>query len=180
MSNASKDSKLQAVTFARENLRQMKQNLEEELRRELQEKLAHAQVLVDNAVRAAFDSGIRKAEILRAMGTRDFRTMQDCLDRTESIAGVASSSSLDSTYSYDPEAKILSVNYVNHGPNDITNKARFEVKRNEDDNQIFFDSLDSKYYGDNYASINHAVVWLDRKLEGFYYEEALEWLHERL
>ena len=70
------------IRQAKRDLVDYKRDAESILRAELANRIATRQKIVDDAVRAAFDHGLSKAAIGRALGTKDYRTVQTTLDRT--------------------------------------------------------------------------------------------------
>ena len=140
--------------------------------------MSNLQTQVDIAVRYAFDNGSSKASILRAMGTRDFYTVQKCLDRTEAVTKIEAEDSLRMMYSIDPETKQLWVRYDNHGPLQITEDAVFDI-RVMDDNSTWFMAA-TPLWNEDYSVRNDAVAVLDGKQDGYYYEEAMAWLNGKL
>lgn len=166
-------AKLDAVAKARQAYVLARTTLEQRLREQMAEELANLQTQVDIAVRYAYDAGESKAAIMRAMGTKDYNTMNSCLVRTQGVFEVVGSDPLADVYSLVDG--LLVVDYVNHGPAGAYGKASFEVKR-LDDNRVLLLAVDSKLWNDDYTVRNDAVALLDGKLDGFYYEEAVGWL----
>ena len=72
------------IRQAKRDLMDFKRDAESILRAELANRVATRQKIVDDAVRAAYDYGLSKAAIGRALGTKDYRTVQATLDRTAS------------------------------------------------------------------------------------------------
>lgn len=70
------------IRQAKRDLVDFKRDAESILRAELANRIATRQKIVDDAVRAAYDYGLSKAAIGRALGTKDYRTVQATLDRT--------------------------------------------------------------------------------------------------
>lgn len=70
------------IRQAKRDLVDYKRDAESILRAELANRIATRQKIVDDAVRAAYDHGLSKAAIGRALGTKDYRTVQATLDRT--------------------------------------------------------------------------------------------------
>ena len=163
---------LDAVAKARQAFVVARTTLEARLREQMRVELTNLQTQVDIAVRYAFDSGESKASIMRAMGTKDYNTMNASLERTQGVAQIVGADPLADVY------KILHgslfVNYVNHGPDKFNGSASFEMKTLED-GKILLLALDS-LWNDDYTVRNDAVAVLDGKLDGYYYEEAIEWL----
>lgn len=167
---------LDGVTKAKTAYVTAKTSLEARLREQLREELANLQTQVDIAVRMAYNSGQSKAEIMRALGTKDYHTVNACLARTEGVEEVKGDDPLDSVYSY--EDGVLSVKYVNHGPRELTGEAQFEVQ-NFHDGSIMFFAL-TPLYNEDYSQRNLVAMVLDQKFDGFYHEEAERWLRAQL
>lgn len=166
------NQRLDAVSKARQAFVVAKSTLEARLREQMRDELSNLQTQVDIAVRYAFDSGESKASIMRALGTKDFNTMQGSLDRTQSVAEVVGADPLDSVYRIDGET--LFVEYVRHGTQNYTGRAEFNVKR-LDDGRVMFMAI-TPLWSDDYTVRNDVVVALDGKLDGEYYDEAVAWL----
>jgi hypothetical protein len=170
--------RLDAVAKARKAYVLARTTLEQRLREQMREELGNLQTQVDIAVRYAFDAGESKASIMRAMGTKDYNTMKASLDRTSGVAEVVGADPFGETYfvMHTPEYDRLDVNYVNHGPSKANGSASFQMKT-LDDGKLFLIALDP-LWNEDYTVRNDAVALLDGKLDGFYYEEVVEWLNQ--
>ena len=169
---------LDAVTRSKGAYALAKSTLEARLRDELKEQLRKLNSQLDIAIRYAYDDGHSKAEILRALGTRDFYTLKHSLDRTENVVELKGVSPLDSVYSYADITELLTVNYVAHGPSEISGFAVFKYKKMEDGSRWLFS--ETPLYTEDYSVRNKAVGVLDQKQDGYYYDEAMRWLDEKL
>ena len=169
-------ARLDAVTKAKTAYVTAKATLEARLREQLREELANLQTQIDIAVRYAVDSGETKANVLRALGTKDYGTLNASLERTSKVAEIVGDDPLQDVYSYDPGGRTLSVHYVNHGPSGYTGDAVFDV-RFVDSGLIFFSQ--TPLYSDDFSVRNDAVVALDGKTDGHYYDEANTWVQEQ-
>ena len=165
---------LDAVMQAKQRYVIAKTTLEQRLRDELNKQLDLIKAQVDVAIRYAHDSGANKDEILRALGTKDYRTVYDSLERTQGVERVEGIDPLDSLYTYDPNESTLIVKYDNHGPLDVTGVAGFTIKK-MDDGTVWFMAQD-RLWSDDYTVRNDVVAALDGKQDGFYYDEAMAWL----
>jgi len=165
---------LDAVSKARQAFIVARTTLEARLREQMREELTNLQTQVDIAVRYAFDAGESKASIMRAMGTKDYNTMNASLERTRGVAQIVGADPLASVYELIDG--VLAVNYVNHGADKFNGRASFEVKH-LDDGKILLLAQDS-LWNDDYTVRNDAVAVLDGKTDGHYYEEAIEWLSQ--
>lgn len=165
------NAKLDAVSKARQAYVLARSTLEARLREQMREELANLQTQVDIAVRYAYDSGESKASIMRAMGTKDYNTMNASLERTQAVTEMKGTDPLDFTYHLDGD--ILHVRYLNHGSIGINGEAEFEVSKI--DGKIFLRSL-TPLYNEDYSERNDAVGWLDGRLDGEYYNEVTAWL----
>jgi hypothetical protein len=165
------NAKLDAVSKARQAYVLARTTLEARLREQMRDELTNLQTQVDIAVRYAFDSGESKASIMRAMGTKDYNTMNASLERTRSVSEVKGTDPLDYVYSLNDD--VLTVNYVNHGDANITGTAEFEVSNI--DGKVFLKSMTS-LYNEDYSKRNDVVGWLDGRFDGEYYDEAVRWL----
>jgi hypothetical protein len=135
--------------------------------------MSNLQTQIDIAVRYAYDSGETKAEILRALGTKDYNTLNESLERTRAVTELVGRDPLDSVYSlFGPDVVVAT--YSNHGPSKYSGEASFTIKKLDDGSYLFL-SLDP-LWSDDYKTRNDAVAALDGKTDGFYYEELVSWL----
>jgi hypothetical protein len=171
-------AKLDAVTRAKGAYALAKSTLEARLREELREELRKLNGQLDIAIRYAYDDGHSKAEILRALGTKDFYTLKNSLERTQGVERIEGVNPLDSLYTYDPDGKRLFVSYVDHGPLKINGEAVFDVKVLDDNTTWFMAAV--PLWSEDYSVRNDVVAALDGKQDGYYYEEALGWVNEKL
>ena len=171
MSKLSKS--LDAVQKARQAFVVARTTLEARLREQMREELANLQTQVDIAVRYAYDSGESKASIMRAMGTKDYNTMNASLERTQGVAQIVGADPLADAYKLVDG--LLYVNYVNHGADKFNGQATFEVKKLEDGRTLLL-AVDGKLWSDDLSTRNDAIAVLDGKLDGYYYEEVVDWL----
>lgn len=174
MSKLSKN--LDAVSKARQAFVLARTTLEARLREQMREELTNLQTQVDIAVRYAYDAGESKASIMRAMGTKDYNTMNASLERTQGVAQIVGADPLADVYSIRHGS--LFVNYVNHGPDKFNGQASFEMKELED-GRILLLALDS-LWNDDYTVRNDAVAVLDGRTDGYYYEEVVDWLQTKV
>ena len=153
-----------------------KTTLEQRLREQMKSELANIQTQMDIAVRMAFDAGESKADIMRAMGTTNYHTINDSLERTNSVTEIVGENPLDSVYSM-MGSDVVVVNYENHGPKFYSGEESFTVKKLDDGSYLFL-SLDP-LWSDDYRVRNDVVAVLDGVRDGFYYEELSEWISSR-
>ena len=171
MSKLSKN--LDAVSKARQAFIVARTTLEARLREQMREELTNLQTQVDIAVRYAYDSGESKASIMRAMGTKDYNTMNASLERTQGVAQIVGADPLADVYQL--HNGWMNVNYVNHGPDKLNGLASFDIKHLED-GKILLLAIDARLWNEDYTIRNDAVAVLDGKTDGYYYEEAIEWV----
>lgn len=172
--------RLDAVARARQAFVLARATLEQRLRDQMAEELTNLQTQVDIAVRYAFDSGESKAAIMRAMGTKDYNTMQSSLERTQGVAEVVGADPLGDVYwklTGENGASLLVVNYVNHGDDKLNGKSDFEVRVLDDGRTML--SAYAPLWDETFTVRNDAVAVLDGKFDGKYYEEAVAWLSEQ-
>jgi len=169
------DAKLDAITKARTAHAMAKTSLEAKLREELKKELSNLRTQIDIAVRYAYDSGESKASIMRAMGTRDWKTLQSCLDRTQAVTQIVGDDPLDKVYSTNDN--VLFVTYKDHGEQSISGVASFSIKK-MDDGSVWFMAIDP-LWNEDYSVRNDVVAALDGRQDGYYYEEAMRWLNGR-
>jgi hypothetical protein len=165
--------KLDAVSKARQAFVLARTTLEQRLREQMREELNSLQTQIDIAVRYAYDSGESKASILRAMGTKNFGTLTESLERTQGITEVVGADPLADVYILNDYGYLV-VNYVNHGVNNANGSAVFEFRKLDDGRTLF--TADTSLWNDDYTVRNDAVAFLDGKTDGFYYEEAVAWV----
>ena len=167
-----KNRQLDAVTKAKSAYVIAKTTLEAKPREQLREQLANLKTQIDIAVRIAYNSGESKADIMRALGTKDFHTVNDSLARTQGVTEVVGDDPLDAMYSLTDD--VLSVTYHEHGPSLISGYAEFRFKK-FDDGTAWFMPL-TPLWNESFTEKNNVVAALDGKQDGFYYEEALQWV----
>jgi len=170
------NARLDAVSKSKQAYVIAKTTLEQRLREQMREELANLQTQIDIAVRFAVDAGEKKSDILRALGTKDYNTMKASLDRTQAVSEIVGVNPLDAVYQYN--GKTLTVSYLSHGPQKITDYAEFVVKT-MDDKSVWFMAI-TPLWDDAYTVRNDAVAAIDGKQDGFYYEEALGWIRGQL
>lgn len=168
--------KLDAVAKAKQAYVIARHTLEQRLRDQMRDELQNLQTQIDLTVRYAVDSGESKAAVLRALGTKDYATLNACLERTGGITEIVGKDPLENVYSLQEDfgSKYLQVNYVNHGPDNFNGEAIFEIKELENGSVLFL--ADRPLWNDTYTVRNDAVAVLDGRTDGFYYEEAVTWV----
>ena len=168
---------LDAVTKSKTAYVMARTTLEARLRETMANELSNLQTQIDIAVRYAYNAGESKAAILRALGTKDYGTLNGSLARTEGVAVVQGSSWLDDVYSVIDDGKYLVVEYTDHGSRHIDGIATFEIVRTVD-GRIMFQSV-TPLWNEDYTERNDVVGALDGVFDGEYYDEAVEWLSKR-
>tara|TARA_R110000803_G_scaffold78981_1_gene144338 strand:- start:399 stop:923 length:525 start_codon:yes stop_codon:yes gene_type:complete len=169
---------LDAVMQAKQRYVIAKTTLEQRLRDDLRKQLANMQSQIDIAVRYAYDGGANKAEILRSLGTKDYRTVYDSLERTQGVERVEGIDPLDSLYTYDADGKRVFVSYIDHGPSHVTGEAVFDVRAMDDGTTWFMAAV--PLWNEDYSVRNDVVAVLDGKQDGYYYDEAFAWMRGKL
>lgn len=163
---------LDAVQKARQAYVVARTTLEARLREQMREELANLQTQVDIAVRYAFDAGESKASIMRAMGTKDYNTMNASLERTQGVAQIVGDDPLGDVYKVVDG--VLYVDWVNHGDEKFNGKATFDIVKTDDGKTLLF--ARERLWNDDYTVRNDAVALLDGQTDGKYYEEVIEWM----
>ena len=140
--------------------------------------MSNLQTQIDIAVRYAYDNGETKAAILRALGTKDYGTLNASLERTSGVAQLVGASWLDDVYTImddgiDPN-EYLMVEYDNHGSRLISGVATFNIVRTLDSRVMF--SAVTPLWNEDYTVRNDVVAALDGVFDGEYYEEAAHWM----
>jgi hypothetical protein len=170
-----KNARLDAVSKSKQAYVMAKATLEKRLREQMVSELANIQTQIDIAVRLAYEGGEKKADILRALGTKDYGTINQSLERTSAVTEIVGDNPLDNVYWYMGD-DVIGVTYDNHGPKQYSGSARFTAKKLDDGSYLFL-SLDP-LWSDDYRTRNDVVAVLDGTKEGFYYEELMEWIHQ--
>lgn len=159
-------ARLDAVSKSKQAYVVARTTLENRLREQLREELSNMQTQIDVAVRYAYDAGESKAAILRALGTKDYHTLNACLERTRGVTEVVG---LDTVYRR--EGDVLHVTYVDHGPMTITAGAEFSVQILN--GTLTFNPL-TPLYSEDWSERNEAVAQLST-IDSWYYQEAADW-----
>jgi len=163
---------LDSVNKAKQAYMLAKASLEQKLRDQLKTELHNLQTQVDIAVRYAFDNGESKASILRALGTKDYHTLNASLERTAGVTEVVGRDPLDDVYSLVDG--VLLVHYMEHGPMSISGTASFDVRELVDGSVLLLSRV--SLWDESFTVRNDVVAVLDGVKDGFYYEEATRWL----
>lgn len=163
---------LDAVAKARQAYVVARTTLEARLREQMREELSNLQTQVDIAVRYAFNAGESKAAIMRAMGTKDYNTMNASLERTQGVAEVVGDDPLADVYQIVDG--VLHVDWVNHGDERFNGKATFDIVTTDIGKTLLF--ARERLWNEDYTIRNDAVALLDGQTDGKYYDEAIEWL----
>jgi hypothetical protein len=164
-------TRLDAVSKAKQAYVIAKATLEQRLRWEMDKELANMRTQIDIAVRYAYDSGETRANICRALGTKDYGTVRKSLERTSGVAELVG----DSPYSWS-DKDTVTVSYDNHGPSEYSGEASFVVKKLDDGGYLFL-ALDP-LWSDDYKVRNDVVAAIDGKTDGFYYEDLKSWVED--
>lgn len=172
------DAHLDAITKARSAYVLARATLEAKLREQLKHELSNLQTQVDLTVRYASNAGASKADMLRAMGIKDYGTLNASLERTQAVEEVVGEDPLDRVYTYDSITGEFTANYRNHGPDGLTGQATFDYRILQDRTKWFM-SRDS-LWSEDYTVRNDAVAALDNKQDGYYYQEAVSWIEQQL
>lgn len=169
-------ARLDAIRKAKQAYVLAKASLEQRLREQMREELTNLQTQVDIAVRYAYDTGESKASILRAMGTKDYGTLNASLERTRGVTEVVGDDPLANVYEL-VEPNVLRVSYISHGVERYNGVATFDVKRLDDGKILLLGR--EPLWNDDYTVRNDAIALLDGKTDGFYYEEVIEWMQSK-
>lgn len=153
---------LAEVTQARTALRTLRSELEAEIER----KIALARDASDLAIRKAYNAGARKADILRASGTRNFGTIQESLDRTEGVSVALEEVVNAGKFSWRGTLLVV---------NEEDNVVEFEPHYREDtDDYIFY--TEAPLWNTDWTGQNALVAGLDAKTSGPLWDEANAWM----
>jgi hypothetical protein len=165
------NTRLDAVRKAKQAYVIAKATVEQRLRDEMARELSNLQTQIDIAIRYAYDSGETKANILRSLGTKNFRTVAESLERTSAVTELLG----DSPYSWS-DKDTVTVAYDNYGPKAYSGEASFVAKKLDDGRYLFL-ALDP-LWSDDYKVRNDVVAVLDGTTDGFYYEDLVSWIHQ--
>ena len=165
-------TRLDAVSKARQSYVVARATLEQRLREEIRVELNNLQTQVDIAVRYAFDAGESKASIMRAMGTKDYNTMNASLERTSAVAEMVGADPLANVYSI-VDGK-LHVNWDDWSATEYKGKASFEIKTLDDGTILLLG--EQPLWNDDYSVRNDAIALLDGRTDGQYYDEVVAWI----
>ena len=165
-------TRLDAVAKARQAYVVARTTLEQRLREQMRLELTNLQTQVDIAVRYAFDAGESKAAIMRAMGTKDYNTMNASLERTQGVAEVVGADPLADVYKLVDG--VLHVNWVNHGDDKYNGIATFDIVNTDDGKTLLF--ARERLWNEDFTVRNDAVAVLDGQNDGKYYEEVIAWI----
>ena len=168
-----KSARLSAVNKAKQAYVMAKTNLEQKLREQMREELSNLQTQIDIAVRYAYDSGESKRDIGRALGTSNYNTINESLERTSGVTEVTGDDPYNEIFTM-MDSETVVVSYDRHGPSNYSGEASFTVKKLDDGSYLFL-SLDP-LWSDDYRTRNDVVAVLDGVKDGFYYEELCEWI----
>lgn len=168
--------RLESVTKAKNAYVLAKSTLEAKLREQMRDELANLQAQIDIAVRVAYDNGSSKADIMRALGTSDYHTINASLERTKNVSDMVGIDPFESVYKMVGSDMIM-VTYDNYGPNKYSGQASFTVKKLDDGSYLFL-AID-KLWSDDFTTRNDVVAVLDGVRDGFYYEDLCEWIVQR-
>ena len=171
------NARLDAVTKAKTAYVMSRATLEARLREQMANELSNLQTQVDIAVRYAFDSGESKAAILRALGTKDYGTLNASLGRTDAVSQIAGQDWLNDSYQLIDDGKYLMVEYDQHGTRLIDGVATFEVITTVDGRTLF--SSVTPLWNDDYTIRNDVVGVLDGQFDNEYYYEAVAWIRSQ-
>ena len=171
-----KNMRLSAVSKARQNYLIAKTTLEQRLKEQMRDELANLQTQIDIAVRYAYDSGENKADILRALGTKFYGTVNESLERTSGVTEAVGDDPYDQIFTMMGDDVVV-VSYDKHGPKQYSGEASFTIKELDDGSYLFL-SLDP-LWSEDYRTRNDVVAVLDGVKDGFYYEELCEWIAQR-
>jgi hypothetical protein len=116
-----------------------KSTIESELKREASNRLSSIRQERDMALRLASDSGVPKTQLGKAIGTSNYRTVQEILAETENVirpGSVDTTNKGNIIVERSDEEGIYSISISNFGENSLTGTARFTV---QDEEVVYFD-----------------------------------------
>lgn len=165
-------ARLDAVQKAKTAYVMARTTLEARLREQIRTELANLQTQIDIAVRYAVDAGESKAAILRALGTKDYGTINASLERTQGVAEVVGADPFADVYRMADG--VLYVNWFNHGDEKYNGVASFDIKT-LDDGKLLFIGRES-LWNEDYTVRNDPIAVLDGRTDGKYYDEVIAWM----
>lgn len=160
---------LNRVAAAANTARNNAKTLEAKLRDKLKEELSKDSTALDIAAAEAFRSGAKKAAIGRAMGTKDFNTYNDAIDRGLRLIGTTASTASGVSLRFDID-NLLVVNYYGQ-------EAEFEIYYLEGQENPFLNAT-TPLWDEAYANKNLLVEALDGVSSGALYDEVVAWIRK--
>lgn len=159
---------LNRVEAAANTARNNAKTLEAKLREKLKEELSKDNTALDIAAAEAYRAGVKKAAIGRAMGTKDFNTYNDAIERGLRLIGTSANTTSGLSLRFNGEN--LVVEYWNEG-------AEFEIFYLEGQDTPFLNAI-TPLWDEAYANKNTLVEALDGVSSGTTYNEVAEWLRK--
>jgi len=111
-----------------------KSTIESELKREANNRLSSIKQDRDMALRLASDSGVPKTQLGKAIGTSNYRTVQEILAETENVirpGSVDTTNKGNIIVERTSEEDVYSISISNFGENSLTGSARFTIQDEE-------------------------------------------------
>lgn len=124
------------------------------------------EVQLDRAVRDAKDADCKIAWIQEAYPTQDYGTIRRILDRTPSVVAARAEAEVAERYRWH-EDETVTVTYHNFGPENVSGVADFEYVT-LDEGMPMLSSVETD-------EGNDVIRVLDGRLDGFYYDDMLDW-----
>lgn len=163
-----------------EDFTELKNELEEKLRKQMQKELANASLQVDIAAAAFCRAGGAKIAAGRLMGTKDYNTYKASIERGNAVLGepahevhkdaenAPAETNWDADFDWigDGTEPLLRVTYLG-------DTAEFEVV--SVDGSLMFDSK-TELWDDGYTKRNEAASGLDGVFFGNLYDQAVEFV----
>lgn len=165
-------ARLDAVQKAKTAYVMARTTLEARLREQMREELSNLQTQIDIAVRYAVDAGESKAAILRALGTKDYGTINASLERTQGVAEVVGADPFADVYRL--EDNVLYVNWFNHGDEKYNGVASFNINTLDDGRLLFLGR--EPLWNEDFTVRNDPIAVLDGRTDGKYYDEVIAWM----
>lgn len=152
---------LSRVTESRQKLKQAKREIEERVRNEVARELGYLAAQADIAIGTAYANGASIADLKRAYGTKDYRTIRDAIERADA-------------------AGILHGKFRMEGPgtlvvSDEGEEERFDIFQLEGNEHLFVLVPNPLRSVEDRSPIAEA---LDNRFDGELYEEANKWVQE--
>jgi hypothetical protein len=152
---------LDKLASAAKKKRDLERTLEAQLREEMRQKLSEAELAVEVAAAQAFQAGNSKAQIGRAIGSKDYNTYNGYIERGLNLVGDA----------VEQTASGAKIEYQKGASFVVVNGVQFTILFFHGEKPMF--TTDVPVWNEDYSVMNQTVADLDGVTSGNLYEEVL-------